>query len=670
MKGFKSLKSRLIASYTAVVLATVIANFVIGVVTSKVGIEKNVQQDLRSVGQMAEVAVNNSLEKIQYSIQCVAGLDYIDGSLSNTAWMTRLNGVKEAYGFKQILVVASDGKVISYDSNLNGKNLAGQTYFTKAKQGDTCLSSTTVDLNGDPAIIASAPVTNGKFDGVVVGIMDVQTYSDIIKNIKIGQSGNVFIIDKTGTVIADMDPQLVVGRQNFIEMAKKNARYSSVAHISSDMIAQKTNTDTYSYDGVDRYCYYVPLKNTDGWSACVVVPVNEMMSGVWNIIYFILIASVILILLSILGAYFLARSIALPISLVCGKLECLAQGDLSTQPLEVQARDETGILADSLNATVTNLKRYICEITQTLQNIAQGDMCAQINGNLAGDFQPIHESIQTITRSLNAVLTEINLAAGQVSSSSVQVADGAGLLSVNTTKQAGAVEKLSSTIFNIAAKTDQNSENAAQASLITRNARLATETVDDYMKEMLESMQQISISSENISKIIKTIESIAFQTNILALNAAVEAARVGEAGKGFAVVADEVRNLANKSAQAAKETTMLIADTIDKVQNGTKKADQAASALDTVVSYTEQSDGMVTQIARASQQQAEALKEAEVNINHITAAVQTNAAASEESAAVSKEMRTQADELKKRIARFKLKEFEEDPSGPPTSDLA
>lgn len=314
MKNFKSLKSRLIVSFTAIMIVTVVASFFVSILTSRASIEKNVDQDLHSIGQMAEVAVTNSLDKIKYSIQCVGGLDYIDeGSISAEAWLSKLDGVKDSYGFKQILVADRTGKVYSYDADINGKSVAGKAYFTKAAEGQVYLSSTTTDLKGSPAVIASAPITNGKFNGIVVGIMDVQTYSNIIKDIRIGKSGNVFFIDKTGTIIANMRPELVTDRKNFIEIAKKDSSYASAAHVYSNMAAQKTGYETYNYSG-ERYCYYAPLKGTDGWSYGVVAPVNEMTEPVWNTIWWMGAVSVAFIILSILGAFLLARSIASPIS--------------------------------------------------------------------------------------------------------------------------------------------------------------------------------------------------------------------------------------------------------------------------------------------------------------------------------------------------------------------
>lgn len=655
MNRFKSLKMKLIVSTTLIVCLTAVLNLVIGIIASTKSITENVQNDLRSVGMMAEVAINNALDKMKVSVESIAKTETIGNPKYDSAyWLAELNKQRDAMGFDTISLVNMSGDVISSTDELNGKNIMEQEYFREAIAGKTYITPPTYDINKKPCVIICAPVTNNNYIGVVMATLNEQAYSEIVKNIVVGKTGNVFILDNKGTVIANKRPELVASFTNFIDQAKKDSSYAGMAAVYKNMVAGKSGVETYTYDSGERYCYYAPLKNTTGWSYGVVAPVSEMTSTIWYTIAGLLAASILCIILGVLASLMAAKSIANPISLVCRRLELLAEGDLHTDTVRVSAKDETGILASSLDKTVVSLRGYITDITQTLQEISEGNMVTRIEGDFEGDFAPIRDSLVTITESLNAVLSNISLAAVQVANSSEQVSDGASLLAENATKQAGAIEELSSTLTDISMKTGQNSENADQASAITQGTRQIAEKGNGYMQEMLGSMHDINTASENISKIIKVIEDISFQTNILALNAAVEAARAGAAGKGFAVVADEVRSLANKSAQAAKETTALIEDTIDKVQLGTNKANHAAKALKEIVESVEKSNTMVMQIAKASKEQAIALEEVNGGINQITEAVQTNSATSEESSATSQEMRAQAEHLKQEMAKFRL----------------
>ncbi len=655
MNKFKSLKMKLIVCTILIVCVTAVLNLVIGIMASSKSLTENVQTDLHSIGSMAEVAINNSLDKMKISVQSMAKSEMIgDAGYSTSFWLSELDKQKKQLGYSSVSVVDKTGTILSSDTALNGKNISDQVYFQQAFIGKTYISTTTTDVNKKPCVIVCAPVTNGHYSGVIMATLDIQAYSSIIKNITVGKTGNVFMLDKDGIVIANKRPELVTARSNFIEKAKKEPAYAAMAGVYKNMVAGKSGVETYSYETGERICYYAPLKNTDGWSYGVVAPTAEMTSTIWYTIAGLLAASVLCILLGILGSVIAAKSIANPITLVCRRLELLADGDLHTDTVEVNAKDETGILAASLNKTVLSLREYITDITQTLKEISGGNLLTQIQGDFAGDFAPIKESLVTITQSLDSVLSDISRAVVQVTNSSEQVSNGASLLAENTTKQAGAIEELSSTLTDISIKTGQNSENAEQASSITQSTRQIAEKGNRYMQEMLDSMREINTASENISKIIKVIEDISFQTNILALNAAVEAARAGAAGKGFAVVADEVRSLANKSAQAAKETTALIEDTIGKVELGTGKANHAAKALSEIVDSVEKSNSMVIQIANASHEQATALEEVNGGIGQITEAVQTNSATSEESAATSEEMRAQAEHLKQQISMFQL----------------
>jgi len=251
-------------------------------------------------------------------------------------------------------------------------------------------------------------------------------------------------------------------------------------------------------------------------------------------------------------------------------------------------------------------------------------------------------------------LIQINQASDQVASGSEQVSFGAQALSQGATEQASSVEELSATIVELSGHVKVNADHAAEASRLSNDAGSGVMESDGHMKEMIEAMGDISDKSKEIGKIIKTIDDIAFQTNILALNAAVEAARAGSAGKGFAVVADEVRNLAQKSAEAAKNTTVLIEGSILAVDNGTRIVGQTAKSLQDVVVKAGNVTNKMTDIANASEQQAKAIAQVTQGIEQIAAVVQTNSATAEESAAASEELTGQAQMLKELVGKFRL----------------
>ena len=367
-------------------------------------------------------------------------------------------------------------------------------------------------------------------------------------------------------------------------------------------------------------------------------------------------AGAALVITLILSTY-LTRAITRPLHELEQSAGKIVGGEFDIS-VTYQSKDELGRLADAFKNMTVILEAVIADASRLLSEMANGnfDVRTRAEERYVGEFQSLLSSIRKLNRDLSMTLGQINQSADQVSSGAGQVSNGAQALAQGATEQAASVEELAATITNISHQVKETADNAMEARHQANTAGDEVEECNTQMRDMMAAMEEITRTSNEIGKIIKTIEDIAFQTNILALNAAVEAARAGEAGKGFAVVAEEVRSLASKSSVASKNTAELIESSIEAVARGTKIANSTAASLMKVVEEVRSASASVDAIANAAEEQSGAIEQVTLGVDQISSVVQTNSATAEESAAASQELSEQAATLKTLVAKFSLRE--------------
>ncbi len=407
------------------------------------------------------------------------------------------------------------------------------------------------------------------------------------------------------------------------------------------------------------YCYYVPIKDESGAVLGAYFTGTPLAASkrefALSVIISIAIGLACIVISAIIVMYYLKKKVAVPIGAVNELALEMSEGNLDSADFSIKfGRDEVGEFARTLQATKHTLNSYINDLTRILTAMADGDFSREPEVTYQGNFKRIEEAVNQIQQQLKTVITSINRSSEEVMLGAAQISDGSQTLAEGTTKQASAIQELSAAINEISVKITHNANNAEKAEKLSSDVEDKMERQNEEMQSMLSAMQEIEAKSNEISKIIKTIDDIAFQTNILALNAAVEAARAGAAGKGFAVVADEVRNLASKSAEAARNTNFLISASIDAVNNGAEIARVTAEAMEEVMNISRNTRELISGISAASAAQADAIQQVTAGIDQISHVVQQNSATAEESAASCEELSGQSKMLKDQVSLFKV----------------
>ena len=653
----KSIRKKITICLMATVLTALVAVGASSISLSYRSTIATVNQLMSETAVLAAERIEQELtayKNVAMDTGCIPQLS--DPSVSVDKKQAIINERVAMHGFQRGNLIGMDGISI-----FDGKDYSDREYVKQAMQGNVYVSEPLISkITGELSIMVAAPLySDGSHGGQIVGVVyfvPPETFlNNIVSSIKVGASSRAYMINKSGDTIADITLDTIT-TQNIEREAQSDSSLKELAGFHKSM--REGKNDFGMFRGLDgsRFIACAPVGSTDGWSVAVTVLKSEYLANTYFGIIINLVVIAASILASIVVALKLSTNISVPMRACAERMKLLVQGDLKSPVPQVHGQDETAELTRSTADMVKSLNIIINDIGYLLNQMANQNFDIQSSHREAyvGEFQSILLSMRNLKVELSNTIRQIDNSAKQVSSASSQVSLGAQNLSQGAISQASAVDELAATINDISQSAQQTAVAAEEAGQFVSQAGAQLGISVDYVKGLNTAMEKISSSSEEISKIIAAIESIAFQTNILALNAAVEAARAGASGKGFAVVADEVRNLASKSDEAAKATKELIESSITAVTEGGQAVNKVTESLEQTSRIAGNVTAKMNIVVEAVENQTTAISQVTQGIDQISSVVQTNSATAQESAAASEELSAEAGSLKQLVDQFTL----------------
>ncbi|MBD5129610.1 MAG: hypothetical protein HDT43_06765 [Ruminococcaceae bacterium] len=649
-----SIRTQMIIMVSLVFTLLIVGTVTAGIIAGYVGIEKTVNADLVTIQQFSEHTFSVALEQaFDEALKPAAEFDRTVALGTHNALKYADKMLEDSF-FRECGVVLKTGETRSSYDILSDARIPELDCVKKVLAGETedAKISSTIDLGGELRFIVAVPCKSGAF----LLTVDGSYFSDLISDKKIGTTGNIFLIDNDGKMIANADPSVVSAQTNYIEKSGNDKSHASTAELFKKMMSGETGVSKFNYNGVKSICAYGTVDGSDGWAYGVAAPESEMLSAMVMIIIALIVCSLVFLAGGIVAISVYATKMSKPIMQMSKRMTLMARGDLYTPIDSINRTDEIGVLAYEFGGTLVSLKSYIRDLGEVLHEMSRGNMLAMPQIEYDGDFSSIEKSLKKIQKSLNHTFSEINKSSNLVAEEANQVSADAQTLARGAAEQTEVIQSLMDMLTTLSESSANNSRTTKNAAEHAVKAGDQVKYCNEKMQNAADAMAEITNSALQIEKIIATIEDIAYQTNILALNAEIEAAAAGSAGKGFAVVADEVRNLANKSDKAAKATKQLIDSSLESVNRGSEVVNMVSEQLNESTEVVLRAVEDMKTVDEAVQREEENMREISENIKQINRVIQSNNATSAKSAETSRTLSIQAENLKSLMSNFRCTE--------------
>ena len=600
-------------------------------------VEKNSRSSAKTTARDIEALLQN-----YKNIAKASGSDMtLIGNIPNEVRVKKVEQLAKQYGFTSGNLLDKKGVSIK-----DGTDFSDRDYVKAALNGKTNISDVTLSkyTNTYGISIAAPLISSGRIIGVVYYRADVDFMNDIVKHISVGQGSYAYILDENNNVIAHKNEKYIMN-DKYKEMIPKDIK---------NCISSQNGSMTCSYGGDKYICGYSKIDKTANWRVVIASPESAYNSDILRFVKKLVISDIIALIVAIIVALIIARVISRPIVRVKNLLSALAQGDLSVQLNDTKNKDELGILQNSAVSLNRMLSDMLTQSGDVLSKMAAYDLTSEDMREYPGKFNELAASINSIKAILSNMILNIQNSSVNVDGGSKQLAEAASMLSEGIMAQASSLQKLVTDVENVAQNINANSDKTIFVNESLGNLDSEIKDGNQKMQELSNVVRTVEEMSEDIKKIVNTIDGIAFQTNILALNASVEAARAGESGRGFAVVAQEIGTLATKSSDASKKTAELIEKCIKGIESAKEYADITSDSLAKIVSDSNNIANAFDEMSKANEIQAKNANDIRNEIENISQVVQSNTATAQQTAASTEVLSEQAAALKDMTGRFKV----------------
>lgn len=656
-KTRRSLNGRILKNTTLNILILVIICCVI-MALSMQSLANNILLDsLQPMARQSSKTVEANIHMLADRMMTIAG----DSRMSSTGTdNVRLDTAVIRKNRKEVLTEAAEiyelHTIALYD--LQGRLIQGidgapenleDNFFALLKETDNLTTSSSTIFDGKLGITMGMPVKeNQETVFYVVGVYKYDTLNDVISSINLGKHGTAYMVNRDGLVTGHPDQSLVLTESTLAQLNDGNEE--SLSHVMSG----ETGSEEYSIGNENMLMAFSPIRGTQ-WFLVIQIPKSDYDHLINAAMMVAILSTLAVLIISILVVLRLSRSISRPVKSVTNRMVALSDGDLHTAVTHVNSRDELELMTQTLDATVESVNRYISDIQQVLTQIADGNLKVSAQVDYKGDFALIRTSLHTIIQSMNETIKGFRAAATRLAAMSEELNGQSGQLHQASLEQNQSTEALIHEVSHVKERLSGVTESSSQTRAKTEEIAQCIQEANSRMSSLTNAMDDISSNAQEITKIAKAIEDIAFQTNILAINASVEAARAGEAGKGFAVVANEVKQLAAKSAEAAQNATEMVTSTKDIIQTGVELTADTAGSFSAISSVSDQISAISDTLVAAVNSQQNALSLMDERIEAISEIADRNLQNAGGMEQASGSLAKEAENLQVQVDKFILK---------------